>query len=75
MNATTRQTAANNATLKAIRHMMNDAIYRTIMQAWNCRGEEYALDFLSQYFHAESWPKVKAELTGCPIEGESHYRV
>ncbi len=68
MNATKRQTAGNNATLKAIRAKMNGPIYLVIMEAWNLHGEDYALDCLGQYFNAKSWPGVRAELTQsrCP---------
>jgi hypothetical protein len=60
MNATrtTKQTAGNNATLKAVRKLMNDAIYRTFAAIYNASGEGCALRWMSQYFNAEGWTRV-----------------
>ena len=55
MNATKKQTAANNVTLRAVRELMNDAIYRTFATVYNEQGEGEALKYLSQYFNVEGW--------------------
>ncbi len=58
MNATKRQTASNNATLQAVRKLMNDAIYRTFSAIYNEQGEGEALKYLSQHFNVAGWTRV-----------------
>lgn len=60
----TKQTAGNNATLKAVRRMMNDPIYRTFSAIYNQRGEDFALQYLSEFFNPEAWPGVRAKVAG-----------
>ena len=60
------KTAANSSLLKAVRNLMNDAIYRTFRSILNADGEAAALDYLSRFFTPEGWDRVSAELTKEP---------
>ena len=77
MNAK-KQTAANNATLQAVRKLMNDAIYRTFAAVYNSQGEGEAMKYLSQYFNVQGWTRVfksipqtqSRDAISCPSCGE-----
>ena len=51
MMTTKRQTAGNNETLKRVKAMMCQSVYKAVMDAWNERGRDAARAELSRYFN------------------------
>lgn len=45
----TKQTAANNQTLRAIKRMFNEKIYKRALDLMNTLGEDATLHFVQQY--------------------------